>query len=303
MATSGPHSDAYLMNRSIATPAHAIAKETEREFEYSSTDFEHIRKLIYEHAGISLSSNKQDMVYGRLARRLRLHGMKRFSDYLSFLETGSIEEWEAFTNALTTNLTAFFREQHHFPILTEHLAARRGKRDLVLWCCAASTGEEPYSIAMTVAELFGSMNVPVKILATDLDTGVLRHAQAGIYPKERVDKIPPALVARYFTNEPSLLAGSFRVRPELQRMVSFRQLNLLDKNWTVGGPIDAIFCRNVLIYFDKPTQATILKRFAPLMQDDGLLFIGHSESLFHVADTFHLRGKTVYERVKKATSP
>lgn len=288
------------MNRPRTMPSLPSVQETKREFEYSSTDFERVRKLIYQHAGISLSPNKEDMVYGRLARRLRLHGMKRFSDYLTFLESGSVEEWEAFTNALTTNLTAFFREQHHFPILAEHLAARRGKRDFVLWCCASSTGEEPYSIAMTVAELFGSTNAPVKILATDLDTGVLRQAQGGVYPKDRVDKIPPALIARYFVSDPALPLGSLRVRPELQRMVSFRPLNLLDKNWSVGGPIDAIFCRNVLIYFDKQTQAAILKRFAPLMQDDGLLFIGHSESLFHVADIFRLRGKTVYERVKKA---
>lgn len=273
-----------------------LSAQAQREFEYSSTDFEQVRKLIYERAGISLSPMKQDMVYGRLARRLRIHGMKRFADYLALLESDQGAEWEAFTNALTTNLTAFFREQHHFPLLAEHLAARRTKRDLVLWCCASSTGEEPYSIAITVAELFGSMNAPVKILATDVDTGVLAKAQAGVYSKDKLEKISPELRQRYFVNEPDLPPDSLRIRPELRQMISFRQINLLDKTWPIRGPIDAIFCRNVLIYFDKKTQANILARFAPLLREDGLLFIGHSESLLHVADIFRLRGKTVYER-------
>ena len=268
-----------------------------REFEFTERDFEAVRKLIYQRAGISLSPQKMDMVYSRLARRLRATGTKRFEDYLALLRNGGNEaEWEAFTNALTTNLTSFFREQHHFPILAEHLAARRGQQ-LVIWCCASSTGEEPYSLAMTAVETFGSFDVPVSILATDVDTSVLRKGEAGVYPAERVERVAPERVRRFFLRGSGTQEGQVKVRPELQRMVTFRRLNLLDTAWTVRGPIDAIFCRNVMIYFDKPTQAGILKRFAPLLQPDGLLFVGHSESLFHVADTFRLRGKTVYEKV------
>ena len=268
-----------------------------REFEFTERDFEAVRKLIYQRAGISLSPQKMDMVYSRLARRLRATGTKRFEDYLALLRNGGNDaEWEAFTNALTTNLTSFFREQHHFPILAEHLAARRGQQ-LVIWCCASSTGEEPYSLAMTAVETFGSFDVPVSILATDVDTSVLRKGEAGVYPAERVERVAPERVRRFFLRGSGTQEGQVKVRPELQRMVTFRRLNLLDTAWTVRGPIDAIFCRNVMIYFDKPTQAGILKRFAPLLQPDGLLFVGHSESLFHVADTFRLRGKTVYEKV------
>lgn len=276
---------------SLAPPADGV-----REFEFTERDFEAVRKLIYQRAGISLSPQKMDMVYSRLARRLRATGTKRFEDYLALLRNGNEAEWEAFTNALTTNLTSFFREQHHFPILAEHLAARRG-RQLVIWCCASSTGEEPYSLAMTAVETFGSFEAPVSILATDVDTNVLRKGEAGVYPAERVERVSPERVRRFFQRGSGSQEGQVRVRPELQRMVTFRRLNLLDAAWTVRGPLDAIFCRNVMIYFDKPTQAGILRRFAPLLHPDGLLFVGHSESLFHVADTFRLRGKTVYERV------
>jgi chemotaxis protein methyltransferase CheR len=267
-----------------------------REFEFTDRDFEAVRKLIYQRAGISLSPQKMDMVYSRLARRLRATGTRRFEDYLALLGNGNATEWEAFTNALTTNLTSFFREQHHFPILAEHLAARRG-RQLVIWCCAASTGEEPYSLAMTAVETFGSFDAPVSILATDVDTNVLRKGEAGVYPAERVERLSAERVRRFFLRGSGSQDGQVRVRPELQRMVSFRPLNLLEPAWTVRGPLDAIFCRNVMIYFDKPTQAGILRRFSPLLRPDGLLFVGHSESLFHAADTFRLRGKTVYERV------
>lgn len=277
-------------------PSRTAPTDGMREFEFTERDFEAVRKLIHERAGISLSPQKMDMVYSRLARRLRATGTRRFEDYLALLRNGNATEWEAFTNALTTNLTSFFREQHHFPILAEHLAARRG-RQLVIWCCAASTGEEPYSLAMTAVETFGSFDAPVSILATDVDTNVLRKGEAGAYPAERVERLSEERVRRFFQRGAGSPDGQVRVRPELQRMVSFRPLNLLEPAWTVRGPLDAIFCRNVMIYFDKPTQAGILRRFAPLLRPDGLLFVGHSESLFHAADTFRLRGKTVYERV------
>jgi chemotaxis protein methyltransferase CheR len=268
-----------------------------RDFEYTAADFERVRALIHKRAGISLSPQKMDMVYSRLARRLRMQGLGRFRDYLDRLERDPGPEWEAFTNALTTNLTSFFREAHHFPILAGHLLERRANARLLIWCCAASTGEEPYSIAMTAVEAFGSFDAPVSILATDVDTQVLRKAEAGVYPAERVERLSLERMRRFLLRGTGAQEGMVRVRPELQRLVSFRPLNLLDPQWPVRGPFDAIFCRNVMIYFDKPTQAGVLRRFAPLMKPDALLFVGHSESLFHVAETFRLRGKTVYERV------
>lgn len=277
-------------------PPSGGGEEGVREFDYTAADFERVRALIHKRAGISLSVQKADMVYSRLARRLRALGLRRFRDYLDALEADAGPEWEAFTNSLTTNLTSFFREGHHFPVLAEHLLAHRGAGRLTLWCCAASTGEEPYSMAMTVVEAFGDFDAPVSILATDVDTQVLRKAQAGVYTEERLERMSEQRRQRFFLRGTGAQAGMVRVRPELQRMVTFRALNLLDSSWPLRGPFEAIFCRNVMIYFDKSTQAGILRRFAPLLKPDGLLFVGHSESLFHVADTFRLRGKTVYER-------
>ncbi|MDR1648066.1 MAG: chemotaxis protein CheR [Zoogloeaceae bacterium] len=271
-----------------------------REFELRPADFERVRKLIYARAGISLSPSKQDMVYSRLARRLRAKGMKNFSDYLDFLEKGrDAGEWELFVNSLTTNLTSFFREPHHFPMLAEHLkkiAARR--KQISIWCCAASTGEEPYSIAMTVAETFAAgSGVQVNCLCSDLDTQVLATAEKGIYSADRVARIPAAQLQRHFQK---MTDGNYSANAELRRMMRFTRINLLEANWPVRGTLDVIFCRNVMIYFDKPTQYKILSRFAPLMQPDGLLFAGHSENFLHAADLFRSLGKTVYERVVKS---
>lgn len=267
-----------------------------REFEFTDADFERVRKLIYAHAGISLSPAKRDMVYSRLGRRLRATGLESFDAYLDQVEAGDAAEREAFTNALTTNLTSFFREPHHFPILAEHLCRAGAARPLLVWCSAASTGEEPYSIAMTAVEAFGSVTPPVRILASDVDTNVLNTAQAGIYAEERVEKLDPERLKRFFQRGTGSHAGKVRVRPELRNLVTFRRVNLLEGGWPVRGPLDAVFCRNVMIYFDKPTQLGILERFAPLLRPDGLLFAGHSESLHHASHLFRLRGKTVYGR-------
>lgn len=272
-----------------------------REFDFKPADFERIRQLIYRHAGISLSPAKQDMVYSRLARRLRATGMKSFAQYLDQLEQGRDKaEWERFVNSLTTNLTSFFREPHHFPILANHLRKiAPQRRQISIWCCAASTGEEPYSIAMTVADTFAHGGPPVSILCSDLDTNVLATAEKGVYPKERAEKIPPEQLKRYFLKGTGSQEGMVCVRPELRRMLTFRQINLLEPDWPVKGPLDVIFCRNVMIYFDKPTQYKILSRFVPLLQPDGLMFAGHSESFLHAADLFRSLGKTVYELARK----
>lgn len=268
-----------------------------REFEYTPQDFERVRKLIYKHAGISLSPVKQDMVYSRLARRLRAKGLKRFVEYLDQLErSNDASEWEAFVNALTTNLTSFFRESHHFEILAEHFAKIRDRRPIKIWCCAASTGEEPYSIAITACEAFGTLTPPVQIIASDLDTNVLAHGERGIYGEDRIERMERARVQKYFLRGTGTQGGQVRVRPELQRFISFRRVNLLDAQWPLQGPFDVIFCRNVMIYFDKPTQYSILEKFSPLLREDGLLFAGHSENFMHAAKLFRSLGRTVYAR-------
>jgi chemotaxis protein methyltransferase CheR len=270
-----------------------------REFDFTTQDFKRVQKLIYDHAGISLSESKQELVYSRLARRLRATGIRHFGEYLNLLERNDAAEWEAFTNALTTNLTSFFREQHHFPILAEHMRKHKGREPFEIWCSAASTGEEPYSIAMTAVDAFGSFTPPVKIIATDLDTNVLETAKAGVYPLARVDKLDPDLIKRFFLRGTGSQEGYVKVRKELRDMITFRQLNLLDNNWSIRPTLDVIFCRNVMIYFDKPTQLEILKKFAPLLRNDGLMFSGHSESFYHADAYFKLRGKTVYELAQK----
>ena len=270
-----------------------------REYDFSQQDFDRVKKLIYDRAGISLSSSKKNMVYSRLSRRLRANGFKNFREYLLYLDKGDSTEWEEFTNALTTNLTAFFREEHHFPILERHVDQRRKQPKIQIWCSAASTGEEPYSIAMAVVNAFKTFTPPVQILATDLDTNVLEKAQQGVYGMDRLEKMPKEKLKNFFMKGSGSHEGSARVRPELRNMITFRQLNLLDDSWPIRGPFDVIFCRNVMIYFDKPTQYQILKKFAPLLASDGLLFAGHSESFHHAADLFTLREKTVYELANK----
>ena len=275
-------------------PAQAVRSETVKEFDFTAKDFERVRALIHKKAGIALAESKQEMVYSRLARRLRATGIASFSQYLNDLESGrDAQEWEAFTNALTTNLTSFFREAHHFPILAEHL--KKVKEPIDIWCSASSTGEEPYSIAMTACEAFNTLTPPVRIIATDIDTNVLAAGASGVYGMDRLDKLSPERARKFFQKGKGEQEGLARVRPELRQMITFKQLNLLEDGWSVKGPFDVIFCRNVMIYFDKPTQGKILSRFAPLIKPDGLLFAGHSENFLYVSDAFKLRGKTVYE--------
>lgn len=271
-----------------------IRPEGTKEFEFTARDFERVRGLIYKRAGIALAESKQEMVYSRLARRLRATGIHSFASYLDSLENRNDgPEWEAFTNALTTNLTSFFREAHHFPLLAEHL--KKTKAPLEIWCSAASTGEEPYSIAMTACEAFNSLTPPVRIIATDIDTNVLQTAENGIYTIDRLEKMSPERIRKFFLKGKGAQEGMVRVRPELRQMITFRPLNLLADQWPVTGPFDVIFCRNVMIYFDKPTQGKILDRFAPMMKEDALLFAGHSENFLYASNAYKLRGKTVYE--------
>ncbi len=267
----------------------------DREFAFSDRDFARVRELIHRLAGISLNDSKRNMVYSRLARRLRDLRLATFAEYLAVVEAGAGGEREAFVNALTTNLTSFFREPHHFPVLAEvvrRAVAARGEARL--WCAACSTGEEPWSMAMTALDALGAGAGRVRIVASDIDTQVLERARTGIYPREASERIAERLLKRFFLAGKGANEGSIRVRPELSSVVEFRRINLLEAAWPVKGPFDAIFCRNVMIYFDRPTQERIVSRFAPLLDPEGRLFIGHSENLGHAREIFSSCGRTVY---------
>lgn len=272
------------------------------EFEFSDQDFQQIRRIINEVAGISLADGKRELVYSRLSRRLRQLGLRRFDEYCRLLEGGGdSEELSEFVNALTTNLTAFFREPHHFEFLAEELlpALTRertfGNRRLRVWSAGCSTGEEPYSIAMVLRELLPAVGWDVKILATDLDSNVLATAERGVYEWERVKGLSEARLRRWFLRGRGAQEGRVQVAPALREMIAFRRLNLMEE-WPMRGFFDVVFCRNVVIYFDKPTQRVLFERFADILVDRGHLFVGHSESLFKVTERFTPLGKTIYRK-------
>ncbi|MFM1990317.1 MAG: hypothetical protein RJA99_3274 [Pseudomonadota bacterium] len=261
-------------------------------------DFERVRRLIKERAGIHLQPSKQSMVQGRLARLLREHALPSYSALLEAVDRPNSPLWQPFVNALTTNLTSFFRESYHFPLLAEFLQKHRGP--VRIWCAAASTGEEPWSLAMTALETLGS-GAQVSIFASDIDTDVLRTARAGVYPVDGDKGLDSARLRRWFLKGTGSNAGLMRVRPELSRIVEFGQINLVHDTLRFPQPFDVVFCRNVMIYFDAPTQRTVLGRIHASMRPGGLLFVGHSENFSSQSDLFTLRGKTVYERLVERT--
>jgi chemotaxis protein methyltransferase CheR len=270
----------------------------EQEFAFSAADFERVRRLIYDHAGISLQPHKQAMVYSRLSRRLRETGHRSFADYLGWLQhpndPTAREEWQQFVNGLTTNLTSFFREAHHFDCLADDLRAR-STRPLRIWCAAASTGEEPYSIAMVVDETLGTQP-HVDIMASDIDTTVLATAQRAVYDGDSRG-LSTTRLQRHFLRGKGSNQGRIRVQPALAQRVTFRPHNLIDARWDLGELFDIVFCRNVMIYFDAPTQRRVLERLHGTLKPDGLLYVGHSENFTHARELFRLRGKTVYAKV------
>ncbi|UDM16721.1 CheR family methyltransferase [Vogesella sp. XCS3] len=270
--------------------------EFTREFAFSEQDFERVRQLIYKEAGISLNPTKKDMVYGRLVRRIRELKLDGFAAYVDFLQSaGGKREFELFVNALTTNLTFFFREEHHFHMLGDYLKTLPAGQEISIWCAASSTGEEPYSIAMTALEALGGRG-NINILATDLDTSVLEVGRKGIYSADKITKLPAGYAARYFDKLPD---GNYQAKAQLRSMITFSQLNLVHNNWPMRKQFDALFCRNVMIYFDRDTQFAVLKKFHPLIKPHGLLFVGHSENFYFASDYFALRGKTVYELARR----
>jgi chemotaxis protein methyltransferase CheR len=267
-----------------------------REFAWTSADFSRIQALIYQRAGISLHDGKHAMVYSRLSRRLRETGYQSFRDYLNWLESHEGTEWQEFINALTTNLTSFFRERHHFEILTGHLKSKPANTAWRVWCSAASTGEEPYSIVMTALDALGP-NGNFKLWASDIDSKVLAAAARGVYRMEGLKGIDTAQLQRFFLRGKGGNEGMLRVRPELQRMIEFLSVNLIRDDWPFRESFDIVFCRNVMIYFDASTQRSVLEKIHRIMKPGGLFFVGHSENFNESRDLFVLRGKTVYERL------
>jgi chemotaxis protein methyltransferase CheR len=275
--------------------SHTEVSSESKEYTFSNADFERVRALIHKTAGISLNATKQNMVYSRLSRRLRTTGHTSFQSYLDDLEGRQSDEWQEFTNALTTNLTSFFREEHHFPILADFIRTRG--QPVKIWCAAASTGEEPYSIAMVMSECASASVASSKLIATDIDTNVLKTASTGVYSAEGHKGLSEERRNRFFLKGAGANVGKIRVRPELRKLIEFAPLNLLADIYAVPMDLDVVFCRNVLIYFDKPTQHLVLNRLATHLKIGGLLFAGHSENFSDCRDIFRLRGKTVYERV------
>lgn len=269
--------------------------EQGREFTWTDADFSRVQKLIYQRAGINLHDGKHAMVYSRLSRRLRETGYTSFHDYLGWLEKQDGPEWQDFINALTTNLTAFFREQHHFEIFAAHLRSKPAGTPWRVWCNAASTGEEPYSIVMTALESLGA-NAPVKLVASDIDSRVLATAAQGIYRLDNVKGLSPERLHRFFLRGKASNAGLVRTKPELTRAIDFISVNLIRDDWPFREPFDVVFCRNVMIYFDAPTQRSVLERIHRVLKPGGMLFVGHAENFSESRDLFTLRGKTVYER-------
>jgi chemotaxis protein methyltransferase CheR len=273
-----------------------------REFDFTQADFDSLRTLVKTQSGITLGDAKRELVYGRVSRRLRALGLSAFADYRRILAgpDGQAEMIE-FINAVTTNLTSFFRESHHFDFLRDDYLRKRaadakGSRRIRIWCSAASTGEEPYSIAISVAEAIPEWERwDIRILATDLDTNVLQTCVNGVYGEDRVRGMQKSRLEKFFDVEGDKGERRYRIKPELASMISFRQLNLMHP-LPMKGPIDIIFCRNVIIYFDKETQRALFSRVAPLQRPGDILILGHSESLLKVSDAWSLMGKTIYRK-------
>ena len=270
---------------------------TDRRFKFTKHDFDLLRNLVNKHTGIKLSDHKQEMLYSRLSRRLQALDLKSFFSYYKLLQADDGEELVHFINAMTTNLTAFFREPHHFELLGQKLLPqllnkKHASRRLRIWSAGCASGEEAYSVAMVLKEIVPA-DWDVKILATDLDSQVLEKGKLGVYAKDKITGISPSRLHRWFKKGSGMNMGQVQVVPELQVLVTFKHLNLMHK-WPMRGPFDIIFCRNVVIYFDKDTQKILFERFANLLDNNGYLLIGHSENLFQLSTRFNLLQKTVY---------
>ena len=272
--------------------------KSDREFVLSDKEYNFIRRLVGERTGIVLSDAKRDMVYGRLTRRLRQLGLDSFPAYCELLKDGHEQELIEFTNAITTNLTSFFREPHHFDFLAKQLLPNiiknKSEKRLRVWSAGCSSGEEPYSLAMVLKEVV-PYDWDVKILATDLDSNMVNRGKDGIYTTDRVEGLSKSRLKRWVKRGRVDNSDKVKMSSQLQDIITFKELNLMHE-WPMRGPFDIIFCRNVVIYFNKDTQKELFERYADLLINRGHLFIGHSESLYKVCDRFSLLGQTIYQK-------
>lgn len=275
------------------------------EFTVSDQEFRLFQDLVKAHTGIALTEHKRSLVCSRLGKRLRALGLASFLGYYDYLsaETGQAE-LEHFVNAITTNKTDFYREKPHFEFLEQEIvpalkarAVQTGERRIRIWSAGCSSGEEPYTIAITLREALENLPAwDVRILASDIDTEVLARAAQGIYPVERVPDIPRSILERYFLKGTGAQTGLVQVAREVRNLITFRRINLQEEPWPIRTVFDCIFCRNVIIYFDKPTQRRLMARFAACLKEDGYLFLGHSESLYGMSDQFAFLRNTIYRK-------
>jgi chemotaxis protein methyltransferase CheR len=274
---------------------------SEREFDFTEQDFKRVQKIVYDFAGIDLNESKINLVYNRLAKRIRFLTLTSFSQYIDYVEAQGESEFMQLINSITTNLTFFFRENHHFDYLAEQvipslLVANAASRQIRIWSAGCSTGEEPYSIGIILKEKVPS-DWDVQVIATDLDSNVVQTGLNGVYTIDRLKGVSEARQKRWFLKGSGSKNGYVKVKPELQEIIKFDQLNLMDE-WPINDSIDVIFCRNVVIYFDKPTQSKLFDRYADRLPIGGHLFVGHSESLYKVCNRFELLGQTIYKKNK-----
>ncbi|QCU90426.1 CheR family methyltransferase [Thiomicrorhabdus sediminis] len=272
----------------------------EREFDFQEKDFQRIKNIVYDFAGIDLNDSKKNLVYNRLSKRIRFLNLSSFSSYIDYVDKMGEDEFVHLINAITTNLTFFFRENHHFEylgnkVIPELLKKNAGRKRIRIWSAGCSTGEEPYSIAVVIKETVPA-DWDAKVIATDLDSNVVQTGMRGVYDIDRLKGVPEARKKRWFLKGTGANTGKVKVKPELQKVIQFGQLNLM-QDWPIEEGIDVIFCRNVVIYFDKPTQTKLFNRYADKLVDDGHLFIGHSESLYKICDRFELLGQTIYKKI------
>lgn len=279
-----------------------LAPQTPADVSLTRDDMSFIAKLVYEQAGIVIREHKEAMTRGRLARRVKALGLGSVSEYCAYLKTPqAADEIPELINAVTTNHTSFFRERHHFdhlrkdvlPKLVQERSARRGR--IRIWCSASSSGEEPYSIAAVSRDVLGARSdIDFRILATDIDTDILAKAETALYPVDQFERLPSDI--KPLLKIEAHGRGEARISDDLRRMIAFKRLNLIER-WPMSGPFDVIFCRNVFIYFDTQTKASILDRFVALLSPGGFLYLGHSESLPQPHPQLRLIGRTIYERL------
>jgi len=273
----------------------------QREFAFTLDDFNFLRKISNDHSGIIVTDDKFNMFYSRLSRRIRMLGLTSFKQYCTYLEENEEIEFTEFINAVTTNLTAFFRENHHFEyvkdkIIPNVLKKNQNTKTITVWSAGCSTGEEPYSIAMTLLDNMPP-NWKLKILATDLDTNVLKIASEGVYNNDKMKGLDERKIKKWFKKGQGSNKNKVKIKRELQELIHFKKLNLMEA-WPIKGKFDIIFCRNVIIYFDKETKEMLVNKFSKYLDIGSHLLIGHSESLHQIETDFDLIGNTIYCKIK-----